>query len=184
MTNCTEDTNTDYGFKAVSKGIQKEQGLTIASIILLLLCFLVTCTVRMKRRDMEQVRREQLRRASQEMGRLEKRKKLIEAQLVVREWTAGSSSASPSNASKDKSEKDTNLDTTETASNEEQDDNESLDYEKNCPICFYPYKQHDLVCESNNFDCKHVFHKECMVLWLQKHEECPMCRNTYLLESV
>jgi hypothetical protein len=54
-----------------------------------------------------------------------------------------------------------------------------------CAICLSHFKPQQLVCESNNSLCQHVFHKECMVDWLTNHHEtCPMCREVYLLKTV
>jgi hypothetical protein len=54
-----------------------------------------------------------------------------------------------------------------------------------CAICLSPFQPQQLVCESNNSSCQHVFHKECMVDWLMKHHDnCPMCREVYLLTTV
>ena len=49
-----------------------------------------------------------------------------------------------------------------------------------CAICLHPL-QHHRVCHSNNLACQHVFHETCMVTWLQKANECPVCRRTYLV---
>jgi hypothetical protein len=54
-----------------------------------------------------------------------------------------------------------------------------------CAICLSPFKPQELVTESSNSSCQHVFHKDCMVDWLMKrHDNCPMCREVYLLKTV
>jgi hypothetical protein len=51
-----------------------------------------------------------------------------------------------------------------------------------CAICLRHFKLQQLICESNNPSCRHIFHKDCMVNWLMKnHDNCPMCREVYLL---
>mmetsp|Transcript_25818 Transcript_25818/g.47481 ORF Transcript_25818/g.47481 Transcript_25818/m.47481 type:complete len:306 (-) Transcript_25818:156-1073(-) len=30
---------------------------------------------------------------------------------------------------------------------------------------------------NNDMGCDHIFHKECIVAWLQDHDECPLCRR-------
>jgi hypothetical protein len=53
-----------------------------------------------------------------------------------------------------------------------------------CAICLSRFRPQQLVCESNNSSCQHVFHKDCMVDWLMKdNERCPMCREVYLLKT-
>jgi hypothetical protein len=55
-----------------------------------------------------------------------------------------------------------------------------------CAICLGEFQDHQLVCESNNPSCQHVFHKDCMIGWLttKQHDDCPCCRETYLLETI
>lgn len=43
-----------------------------------------------------------------------------------------------------------------------------------CNICLCGYKMGDMLIASKY--CTHVFHKDCILQWLQKHDECPMCR--------
>jgi E3 ubiquitin-protein ligase RNF181 len=45
--------------------------------------------------------------------------------------------------------------------------------EQSCPICLKKFDQDD---ELNALPCKHEFHAECLVPWLQKTASCPMCR--------
>ena len=52
-----------------------------------------------------------------------------------------------------------------------------------CAICLDSYNDGDLICTSNNTACGHRFHRDCMVDWLQKHEDCPCCRRAYLHED-
>jgi hypothetical protein len=49
-----------------------------------------------------------------------------------------------------------------------------------CTICLEDYKEGDNVCWSHNRQCNHVFHQECIVEWLLRHDGCPVCRQDYL----
>ncbi|EMH75548.1 zinc finger domain containing protein [Entamoeba histolytica HM-1:IMSS-B] len=47
-----------------------------------------------------------------------------------------------------------------------------------CPICLC------LIEDSNDVlltKCSHIFHKECIQMWLKEHDDCPYCRTTLLL---
>lgn len=48
-----------------------------------------------------------------------------------------------------------------------------------CPICLEDYEEDDQVCFSKNDDCPHMYHLECLMDWLMKHDDCPMCRLEY-----
>ena len=48
-----------------------------------------------------------------------------------------------------------------------------------CAICLTPYEVGDEICWSQNPECQHVFHHQCISEWLYKHEDCPMCRAVY-----
>jgi len=43
-----------------------------------------------------------------------------------------------------------------------------------CPICLDDYCGDQLVVSSSR--CNHIFHKDCVLEWLEKHETCPCCR--------
>ena len=42
-----------------------------------------------------------------------------------------------------------------------------------CSICKEEFKKHDKVYQ---LPCKHVFHPDCIVPWLEQHNSCPTCR--------
>eukprot|EP00586_Coscinodiscus_wailesii_P020398 CAMPEP_0172502578 /NCGR_PEP_ID=MMETSP1066-20121228/161145_1 /TAXON_ID=671091 /ORGANISM="Coscinodiscus wailesii, Strain CCMP2513" /LENGTH=276 /DNA_ID=CAMNT_0013277881 /DNA_START=21 /DNA_END=851 /DNA_ORIENTATION=+ len=52
----------------------------------------------------------------------------------------------------------------------------------NCAICISEYEIGDEVVWSSNPECKHVFHLECMLMWLMKKDEplCPCCRREFI----
>ncbi|CAB9508564.1 Zinc finger, C3HC4 type (RING finger) [Seminavis robusta] len=50
-----------------------------------------------------------------------------------------------------------------------------------CSICLSHFREGDLVSKSNNPNCPHVFHRECVYQWLLQRYECPMCRKEFLI---
>jgi hypothetical protein len=52
---------------------------------------------------------------------------------------------------------------------------DDTDHEKMCCICLVHYEQGDSVMTGTI--CKHVFHEKCCLLWLEKNDHCPYCRN-------
>lgn len=48
-----------------------------------------------------------------------------------------------------------------------------------CPICCESYLSDDSIAWSKNNTCNHVYHEACIINWLLKHDECPMCRRSY-----
>jgi hypothetical protein len=48
-----------------------------------------------------------------------------------------------------------------------------------CSICLVCYEDGDRLAWSKNPSCAHVFHEDCIVPWLMKHEDCPNCRCNY-----
>ena len=46
-----------------------------------------------------------------------------------------------------------------------------------CSICLEKYKKKDQIID---LECNHVFHKECIKLWLNKNNSCPQCRENII----
>ena len=51
-----------------------------------------------------------------------------------------------------------------------------------CAICLDEFEEGD-ICNSTQPDCPHLFHKTCIVLWLEKHSACPVCRREMVTET-
>lgn len=49
-----------------------------------------------------------------------------------------------------------------------------------CSICLSDYEVGDIVCWSSNEECNHAFHKECIMDWLIRNQNCPCCRLPYV----
>mmetsp|Transcript_28973 Transcript_28973/g.46861 ORF Transcript_28973/g.46861 Transcript_28973/m.46861 type:complete len:185 (+) Transcript_28973:785-1339(+) len=43
-----------------------------------------------------------------------------------------------------------------------------------CPVCVEELRLHQDV---RKMPCKHIFHEDCLLSWLTKHNTCPMCRH-------
>jgi hypothetical protein len=43
-----------------------------------------------------------------------------------------------------------------------------------CSICLENLKKNEKCIE---FECKHIYHKNCIKEWLQNHKNCPNCRK-------
>ena len=74
-----------------------------------------------------------------------------------------------------------------SSSSTEDQDSEELrcnSQSSECSICLSPLRCGDMVSKSNNIDCNHVFHTQCVKEWLILHVECPMCRKEYLIPPI
>jgi hypothetical protein len=121
-----------------------------------------------------------------------KRKERISKALVVREWSSDGATVetetSGSNSTPEVGSKrlrPATKDDDRVTCGMGSDDYESFSEEQTvCAICLSRFEDHQLVCESNNGSCQHVFHKDCMIGWLttKEHDDCPICRQNYLLK--
>jgi hypothetical protein len=57
---------------------------------------------------------------------------------------------------------------------EPQDDN-------TCAICLDAFSDGELI--SGASECRHYFHKDCLLGWLDQHNVCPCCRRTMVTEQ-
>ena len=54
-------------------------------------------------------------------------------------------------------------------------------HEKNCSICLNDFKPDDILIR---FSCKeHIFHKSCLLTWLEKSDICPLCKKSLFLNK-
>lgn len=44
---------------------------------------------------------------------------------------------------------------------------------KQCPVCLKEFEKGNVV---KTLPCRHTFHKECIIPWLEKTNSCPLCR--------
>lgn len=49
-----------------------------------------------------------------------------------------------------------------------------------CSICLGNYEPGNIVYWSKKDGCSHVFHDDCILEWLMKHNDCPLCRRNLL----
>ena len=62
----------------------------------------------------------------------------------------------------------------------------ALDFseDKTCAICIDTFEIGDEVSWSRYHKCNHVFHYECIIPWLKRHDECPYCRCNYIMPDL
>jgi hypothetical protein len=206
MSNFRVPTNTTfYGGEdgVVPQAGHNVFGLIVASASVFGLCFFVVVFSRYYVEKLALFRETERDVVSQEDSKDEinlKRKVCISNGLTVKEWVPDD----PSVKSTDEGDQDTPASGKAVEVPQPQvpppnsspvscvmgsDDCESLAGEEEiagCAICLSHFKPQQLVCESTNSSCQHVFHKDCMVDWLmiKHHDTCPMCREVYLLITV
>ena len=47
---------------------------------------------------------------------------------------------------------------------------------RECSICLAEFQPKETVSWAKSKECSHVFHQDCIIQWLEKHDECPLCR--------
>jgi len=48
-----------------------------------------------------------------------------------------------------------------------------------CSICFDEFDAKENITISRNPECSHIFHRSCIMAWLEGHDNCPICRRVY-----
>jgi hypothetical protein len=177
--------------------------ITVFSLVIFALCALIVVFVRSREKLLLQAQLEEdmaLHDRKEEKTRT--RKKLISNGLIIKEWVpddapvvesaGGDQDTPPSGEAVEVSQPPappTCLSSPASCAMGS-DDCESCSAGEEemagCAICLSHFNPQQLVCESNNSSCRHVFHKDCMVNWLMKQSEntCPMCREVYLIKTV
>jgi hypothetical protein len=209
MSNWNAPQNITLSDDEVFPQAQVDIALTVFSLLTFGLCTMVVVVGLCRRLSEEEEEELQAYSLSQERKeeRKRQRKEFILSGLIVKEWEPDDDAMVVVEPAKgDDEDKDDTPPSVEAVEQAPQslapkinsllayamgsDDCESCsegeDEKPGCAICLSHFKPPDLVCESNNASCKHVFHKDCMVDWLttKQHDDCPLCREVYLLETV
>jgi hypothetical protein len=179
--------------------------LTVFPLMVLALCSLIVCFAMLMRQRMALAlallrAEEDAEHLEMEEERKRERKESISNELNVREWvpddppveSTGGDQDTPPSGEKAVEAPDPPappINSSPTSCAMGSDDCGSFvageDEMAGCAICLSHFEPQQLVCESNNSSCQHIFHRDCMVDWLMKHQDtCPMCREVYLLKTV
>jgi len=51
---------------------------------------------------------------------------------------------------------------------------------RQCAICLGDYIEGDEISSSSNKACNHISHQRCIVEWLLKKDDCPLCRQPFI----
>jgi len=46
-----------------------------------------------------------------------------------------------------------------------------------CAICLEPYDEENGSCVTGGTQCTHLYHKNCIIRWMEKRDFCPFCRE-------
>jgi hypothetical protein len=174
--------------------------LTVFSVMVFGICFAIAVLRLCRTQALEEMEWEQATSHEDKKERRRKRRQFVSNGLIVKEWlqvnpqvesTTGDQDTPPSSEKAVEAPQSAPAPATNSylaSCAMGSDDCESLAGEEEmagCAICLRHFKPQQLVCESNNSSCQHVFHKDCMVDWLMKYrDDCPMCREVYLLKTV
>lgn len=157
-------------------GLSDVMNDTLAMLALLLLGFALVLLPAVATRCADQ--RRQAARQQEEEEETRDRLAFVQKRIVIRQWspdevTVGSGTDTDASGEMNNKEERTNV-----------DDADQYNDCGDCPICLADFCEGDLVVESPNPRCRHTLHLSCMQEWLIKHDTCPICRETYLMETV
>jgi hypothetical protein len=125
---------------------------------------------------------------AEEMAKLQwERRKQIQNQLAIRNYTSTSAVAATTAATTlDHDEEEAAATTATTAAAGAADATDPYDCEQHegvCNICLNEFQEGDQVSDALNPECRHFFHTECVVDWLLRNRICPICRRDFLLPA-
>lgn len=150
--------------------------ITFILILVIVLCLLGACSLRSEERVGNRDSMSTEGRQRQDA----KRKEFLKKNLVLRQWTSD-------RVSLDVEKEPT---TSEEKVRRPTTDKSTDAGKEGCAICLAGFESGQLVCESNNSLCKHVFHAECFARWLfygagevDAKYRCPVCRQIYVFQS-
>lgn len=149
--------------------------------VIIMFCFVGIILIRvligfwLERRRTEAERRAQ---TLEEERKKNQRAELIQNELKVITWSevsnnGGSKTDAPISRTGEEMEQD-------ECCQAEQDSSFSSNEGPSCAICFKSFEEAQLVCQSVNESCPHIFCKDCITSWLLKNDFCPICRRPYL----
>ena len=55
--------------------------------------------------------------------------------------------------------------------------------EVTCAICLDDFDEGDMLNSVEQTKCCHRFHQDCLIMWLEHHDACPICRRVMVVDS-
>jgi hypothetical protein len=210
MSNSNVPTSTaccDSGEGAFSLPHDDVVVIAVFSLVVFALCLMVFVFVKLREKMALQAQLEEAmalhdRKEERRSYSTRKRKKSISDGLIIKEWVPPEDAPVVESTGKDRVTSPSGEGAFEASHSPAppintsspvscamgSDDCDSLVGEEEmtgCAICLSHFRPQQLVCESSNSLCQHIFHKECMIDWLMKdHDDCPMCREVYLIKTI
>jgi len=108
------------------------------------------------------------------------RDKVVQERHLSSSEGSHSSKASQFSSSRVADPQSTSNDDNSNNDSNSKSNSKSIDDEKCCSICLGDYQIGEEIGWASNPECTHGFHKECIVNWLMRNRNCPVCRRDFL----
>ncbi len=153
-------------------------GVACVLILIALYYFISNRRDRTIRREEREHRLQQDRQVEANIKDIGKRTGVIERKITRKKCTEGNITNSDKKNGSVRSGSTLSIDCFSLSSNAS-DTDDADNAENLCSVCLEPFLTGDEVAWSKDLTCHHCFHSDCLVPWLMKHGDCPVCRTTF-----